>query len=87
MKCTVCKKVGKNAYLKHKPCIHYICEDCLAFVWTVSNINATEYACFQCMAPVHIDYNQQCPNCFLEYSERESRAEHVCDNDEGIFDM
>ena len=79
-----------TAYAKFKYCDHYICWDCyfkedeavrdvsvacMCLVCTMKDIMDNE--------PIH---ETECPTCYMSY-EGNSRAQHNCLDDEGIYDM
>ena len=85
MKCSVCSEQGKDGYVKHQPCPHYVCIECVRVSVNLTGLHPAKHLCPECEPEV--DYMRECPRCYVTYTEFHTRTEHNCLLDEGVFDL
>ena len=84
VKCSVCQGKECPVYLRHQHCTHFVCSQCVRDSVSLTGVNPASYPCSLCEPEV--DYQKECPACYVVYSEQCPRATHDCLDDEAIFE-
>jgi hypothetical protein len=85
MQCSVCMLKGQPGYVKHTPCSHYVCFPCVRSSLSLTGLHPANHLCGACEPEV--DYQTECPSCYIVYTEQCPREAHDCLDDQGIYDL